>query len=362
MQRTLKIKLNTNPNDKRPVYLVGNFNNWQVSDPTFLMKEKSNGKFEFTFKDFNNLPDFLEFKFIKGTWMDAELDDNGLETYNRKIEKVADTLKFEIHRWKGDEFWYQPQFLPKIVNINEPFEIPQLIKTRRITALLPHDYFDSNKHYPVLYLQDGQNLFDDYAPFGSWGVDKKLANLAEKGRGDLIVISIDHAKEQRISEFTPSGPTKLGVGDGRMYAKFLSEVLKPYVDKNFRTRPQRECTGIGGSSMGGLISIYAAMMHPESYSLLMIFSPSLWVSPQMAEHFIQRVPNFNGRIYLYGGGKEGSGMIPLLKSFEELVRLKYRHHISVKLNIDPQGHHNEQRWGKEFPVALEWLYPEHVNA
>lgn len=94
---------------------------------------------------------------------------------------------------------------------------------------------------------------------------------------DIIIVSIDHAEDERIAEFTPSYRTRLGVGDGKKYARFLADTLKPHVDQHFRTLPDRVHTGIGGSSMGGLITIYAGLMYPEVYGKLMVFSPSLWV-------------------------------------------------------------------------------------
>ncbi|MFU8861599.1 MAG: alpha/beta hydrolase [Cyclonatronaceae bacterium] len=252
---------------------------------------------------------------------------------------------------------YDPDLMPLIDIISEAFEIPQLIKTRRITALLPYDYYETERRYPVLYLQDGQNLFDDFAPFGSWELRRQLARLAERNLGDVIVVAIDHAEEERIAEFTPSQKTKLGVGDGKKYARFLAETLKPWIDLNYRTFPDSEHTGIGGSSMGGLISIYAVMQHPELYSRLMIFSPSLWVSPSLTELFNRETRGFSGRIYLYGGRREGEELIMLLKSFKNnLDRNPDRDLIEVELNISNHGEHNEKAWGHEFPRALEWLY------
>ena len=93
------------------------------------------------------------------------------------------------------------ELLPIVRVIEEKFEIPQLGKKRRITALLPHDYNESEKAYPVLYLQDGQNLFDDNAPFGNWAIDRALALMAEKDMGDIIVIAIDHGEKDRIKEY-----------------------------------------------------------------------------------------------------------------------------------------------------------------
>lgn len=264
-----------------------------------------------------------------------------------------------LHAQESHGMQYNEAFLPVIEIIDERFEIPQLIKTRRIAALLPHDYHSSDKRYPVLYLQDGQNLFDDHAPFGSWEVPRKLARLSERGLGDIIIIAIDHAEAERVAEFTPSRETKLGVGDGRKYARFMAETLKPHVDSHFRTLPEREHTGIGGSSMGALVSIYATMQHPMVYSKLLIFSPSLWVSPELTEEFIRETPSYFGRIYLYGGTNEGSNMVEHLQRFQELV-LENPHGRNLPLNISIRegGEHNEAAWGEEFPKAVSWLFFE----
>jgi len=252
---------------------------------------------------------------------------------------------------------YNSSFLPVIKVIDEHFEIPQLIKTRRIAALLPHDYDQTDKHYPVLYLQDGQNLFGDFAPFGSWEVPAKLAWLSERGMGDIIIISIDHGESERLAEFTPSVPTSLGIGEGKKYASFLAETLKPYVDAHFRTLPEREHTGIGGSSMGALISMYATTQHPLVYSKLLIFSPSLWVIPEISEEFVQGTPTYYGRIYLYGGSEEGSNMVAHLTHLYDLVKANpHGRNLPVELSIRQGGQHNEAAWGHEFSRAVQWLF------
>jgi len=246
---------------------------------------------------------------------------------------------------------------PIIQTISEDFEIPQLIKTRRITALLPGDYHETDRRYPVLYLQDGQNLYDDFAPYGSWELDKRLAVMKDRGQGDFIVIAIDHAEHERISEFTPTTKTKLGVGEGEKFAQFLALTLKPFVDKYFRTMPERESTGIGGSSMGALISIYAAMQHPEIYSRLMIFSPALWVTPDLPRRFIHNTHDFHGKIYLYGGGQESPNMTTYIKMFEQTVsEHPAAERVKVKLSTKEDGVHSESEWGPEFPAAIDWLF------
>ncbi len=257
------------------------------------------------------------------------------------------------------------QYLPKIKVISEEFEVPQLGKRRRIAALLPHDYFETDKHYPVLYLQDGQNLFDNRSPFGNWHVDHHLSKMATLGKNDIIVVAIDHGDKDRIQEYSPPEVTRFGVSFGKQYARFLTETLKPFVDKNFRTLPGRNHTGIGGSSMGGLISIYCGLIYPDIYSKLMIFSPSLWIAPRIYFQAINFSNAFETKIYLYAGGKEGESMIP---NIERLKSVLERHgydgkRIKFKVTIDPEGQHNEARWGIEFPKAIDWLYyPEQVNA
>lgn len=252
---------------------------------------------------------------------------------------------------------YSSEYLPLIRIIDHQFQIPQLIKTRRIAALLPHDYDRTSRRYPVLYLQDGQNLFGSQAPYGSWEVPAKLAWLAERGMGDLIVISIDHAEHERVAEFTPTRPTRLGVGEGRKYADFLAETLKPWVDGHFRTLPERENTGIGGSSMGGLISLYAAMQHPLVYSKLMIFSPSFWVAPELAAEFVRDVPSYYGCIYIYGGTDEGEDLVRHVRGFHDVIRENpHGRNLPVNLMLREGAQHNEAAWGRAFPSAIEWLF------
>lgn len=356
-EERLVLEMTTPKDDGTPVYLTGNFNDWRVGDAPFRMERVSDGHFRYVFSQVAELPEGIEYKYIREDWTGEELDQYGNPIPNRRFLRKRGTVSDFVPRWKKDGLLFDPTMLPEIRVISEPFKIPQLIKTRRIAALLPHDYSQSDRRYPVLYLQDGQNLFDDYAPFGNWGVDKKLAMMAERGLDDIIIVAIDHAQEERIREFTPSTPTRLGVGDGKKYARFLAEMLKPYVDRTFRTLPDRRHTGIGGSSMGGLISIYAGLMYPQVYSKLLIFSPSLWVAPNIHHQIADGPIDAETRIYIYGGGEEGSNMIPNIQSFKHALEQNSQvGRTTFKTSIDPKGKHNEQRWGEEFPHAVEWLF------
>lgn len=357
-EEQLTITLTTTPRVNGPIYMASNFNHWQVADERFRLQKSAHGTYALRIPNRALLPDQLEYKYTLGGWDSEELDQYGNSIENRKIDlRAVNGIEDHVPHWKKDGAFFNADFYPNIEIISEAFEMPQLIKTRRVAALLPHDYYNTDKRYPVLYLQDGQNLFDDYAPYGSWGVDKRLAVLAERGMGDLIVVSIDHAKEERIAEFTPSTRTQLGSGNGKKYVRFLADTLKPYVDTHFRTRPERIHTGIGGSSMGGLISIYAGFTYPEVFSKLLIFSPSLWVAPNIHFHAINFHSSLDTKIYIYAGAEESKNMVPNINRFKTAIEQQQLDaHITFNLSIDPGGQHNEARWGQEFPKAVEWLF------
>ncbi len=358
-KRTLK--LITSTDDDRPVYVAGTFNNWNARDEAYRMEPGDRpGRYRRSFHfDSDDLT--VEYKYTRGGWEAVELGHYEDSTANHvRHTREHWLLPDKVPHWASPGLEYDGRFLPRIEVIHEHFEIPELIRTRRVAALLPHDYYDSDRRYPVLYLQDGQNLFDDYAPYGSWGVDKRLANLAGRGMGDLIVVAIDHADSKRVSEFTPSFKTRLGKGDGRKYVRFLAEGLKPYIDGHFRTRPEAEHTGIGGSSLGGLISIYAGIMYPETYRKLMVFSPSLWVTPDIPFNLMKLTQQYHGKMYLYGGEAESATMVPNMERFrQQLLQQSGASRLEIELAVDPLGQHNEARWGREFPKAIRWLfYPD----
>ncbi|MBL7775694.1 MAG: alpha/beta hydrolase [Saprospiraceae bacterium] len=352
----LTLELITPADDARPVFLAGNFNGWATKDERFRMKKIAEGRYLYAFSEPLPASEPLEYKYIKGGWEGEELDADGHTRMNRRMEVPKGKVTDVVPRWKKHSDWYDPAFYPDIRILSKRFPLTELRRRRRISILLPWDYDASAKRYPVLYLQDGQNLFEDGAPFGTWGVDKQLAALAQKGKGDFIVVAIDHGGKERIKEYAPYDSPKWGEGLGREYAHFLTETLKPYIDEQFRTRPEREHTGIGGSSMGGLISVYAGIMFPKAYSKFMIFSPSLWVTPRVYREPFQFAAFPATKIYLYAGGKEGAGMLSNAERFKETIEKTGAGRVQFRLEIDPEGRHQEARWGQEFPKAAEWLF------
>jgi predicted alpha/beta superfamily hydrolase len=355
-KNTLHFELTTPVEDDRPVYLSGNFNAWLPDKENLKLSKVEEGKYILKFPDNIKLPETFEYKYTKGGWNQVELDEFGNGTLNRVAKNKNGVYRDFVPHWRLDGENLSENLMPEIRLISDEFEIPQLGKKRAVYILLPHNYETSTKNYPVIYLQDAQNLFGNGSDYGNWEIDKQLAVLSAREHGEVIVVAIAHGEKERFQEYSPYNNPKLGKGQGRKYAQFLAKTLKPYIDKNFRTKPEREFTGIGGSSLGGLISIYAGLMFPEAFGRLMIFSPSLWISPNIYFDAIDFLSHLPSRIYVYAGGKESNLMIPNVEKLKQTLERQGVKKTIINLSLDPEGKHSEDQWGKEFPKALEWLF------
>ena len=354
----MRFNLYTEDVDARAIFITGNFNGWKPKDLSYELQRTDANNFYIDVED-EILPEKIEYKYTKGGWENVELDKFGSITPNRKTTKKRKEINDTVDKWRLNWGPFKEEFFPIVEVISEKFYIPQLDRYRKVWALLPYDYYTSEKTYPVLYLQDAQNLFNENSEFGNWEIDKKLSLLAEYGRGDLIVIAVEHGSEDRIKEYIFDNDSVAKGSEGKKYIRFIADTLKPYVDLNFRTKRDRENTGIGGSSLGGLISIYSGFLYPEVYSKLMIFSPSLWVEPQNNFPLLSFRNPYNIKIYLYGGELEGSRMVKRIRVFENNLQTweyKKLFNFEFKTNINPEGTHNEFYWSQEFPKAVEWLF------
>lgn len=356
MLKSFRFELTTPVIDDRPVFVTGDFCDWLPTIDAFQMQPVGPGQYVLDWPAEMPVPDEFEYKYNKGGWDQVELNFGGGSVPNRVT--IADTGIERNHvphwRWFGKPF--NSEYIPKL--LGDEFKLPQLATTRRINILLPYDYeAHPEKRYPVIYLNDGQNLFGEGVGYGSWKVDEKMAMLAARRHHEVILVTIDHGEEQRIREYT-LGPTKMGRGRGHRYLQFITETLKPFIDRNLRTLPDPSYTGIGGSSLGGLISIYAGLLYPNVFGRLMIFSPALWISPKIYFDAIKFETAVPMKIYAYGGEAESTYMVPNIKRFENaLVKQKYGGHpIELQVSVDPAGEHNEAAWSNEFPRAIEWLF------
>lgn len=344
--------------DERPVYLTGNFNRWDPRDAAYQMNPAGTNRYELEV-DNEVLPERIEYKFTRGGWENVEIDRFGNITPNRKIQKKRQKAEDHVERWRINWGPFKKEFFPIVEIISEDFYIPQLNRTRKIWALLPYNYHQTDKTYPVMYLHDAQNLFNEGSAYGNWEIDKKMSILAEYGRGDVIIIAIENGSEDRIREYMLDNDSITKNAEGKKFIRFLADTLKPYVDQHYRTHPEREATGIGGSSLGGLISIYSGFLYPEVYSKLLIFSPSLWVNPENNFPQMNFKNPYNIKVYMYGGEQEGSEMTERIELFEQTMEGWENSHslqFDFKTSINPEGKHQEFYWSQEFPRAMEWLY------
>ena len=230
---------------------------------------------------------------------------------------------------------------------------PQLDVEKKIWIYLPANYqTDTKKKYPVIYMHDGQNLFDKNTAYtDEWYIDETLDSL----KAEAIVVGIQHGgADRRIAELTPFPNEKYSGGDGDIYVDFITGTLKPYIDENYRTKPDPKDTAIMGSSLGGLISYYAVMKYPEVFGKAGVFSPSFWFSKDIYT-FTEQADKTNGKIYFMAGDSEDENMVPGLEKMVQLVSGKLKNKKSVMVKIVPGGKHNEALWSKEFAATFLWL-------
>lgn len=240
--------------------------------------------------------------------------------------------------------------------IETPLHFPRLERERQIRIYLPPNYAESKKRYEVLYMHDGQNLFDDATSFvGEWGVDEVLNELYKTNGLELIVVGIDNGQQHRMLEMAGWNHEKYGKAEGQEYMEFITRVVKPYVDQKYRTLPSWQHTGIMGSSMGGLISHYAMFQYAGYFSKAGIFSPSYWYSEGAFEQAKSFKLTPEVKLYLYMGGKEGPSMVDSFNRMIELFQEQgYAEQMRTKIN--PKGEHSERFWRAELKEALLWLY------
>ena len=242
--------------------------------------------------------------------------------------------------------------------ISEKFEIPQLNTTRRVWIYLPKDYATSSKKYPVMYLQDGQNLFDDATSYaGEWGIDETLNQIFDKSHQSVIVVGIDNGAEKRMDELSPFKNEKYGGGKGDLYVDFIVKTLKPYIDKNYKTLPDQKNTTIGGSSLGALISVYAAVKYPEVFGKVLAFSSAFWFNAkELNDYIVKSNANLKAQKYYFVQGKhEDEGMEAETQKVIQNLEAKQLNPKEVFLKIDEDGKHNEAYWRREFEAAFYWL-------
>jgi predicted alpha/beta superfamily hydrolase len=364
-QLTMRVRVPAGTPDTAGVYVAGSFNGWNPANPAYRLTRDGDGEYSITLPA--DVRGSIEFKFARGTWDRVETDSAGGGVGNRRFDIPASGSA----AWSGSvAAWQDPaKVRPRphtatasVSVIDTAFAIPQLGRTRRVWIYLPPGYAASDRRYPVLYMHDGQNVFDAATSgFGEWGVDETLDSLRAAGDRGVIVVAIDHGGSKRLDEYSPWRNARYGGGEGAAYADFLVHTLKPFIDRRYRTLPDRLNTGVAGSSMGGLISLYAILKYPRVFGRAAVFSPALWFSDSIYALARAAPPPLPGtRIWFVTGAHEGDTPDVYVndqrRMIDTLAKAGFRVGAQVGSAVRADGEHREWFWRREFPLAYRWLF------
>lgn len=360
----LTITVSSIPSSTPPdadIYIAGSFNGWDPGDPNYILTDHQDGTYSITFTP---SPGLLEFKFTRGSWANVEGTTKGTFIPNRTYNYPGGTqsTSYSIAGWEDNPGGISTAE-ENVEIIDEDFFIPQLNRTRRVWLYLPPDYSTSTKRYPVIYMQDGQNLFDVLTSFsGEWKVDESMNDLFDTGDYGAIVVGIDNGGGERINEYSPWLNPNYGGGDGEAYADFLATTLKPYIDSTYRTLSGREYTAIAGSSLGANISMYAAIEHQDIFSKVGIFSPAFWFSDSSFIHLQAKGITQDLRVYFVAGQNESATIIADMMAMYDALIDAGQDESEMYFLSEADGAHSEWFWAREYPDCYEWLFGELILA
>lgn len=239
-------------------------------------------------------------------------------------------------------------------------------KGRDVIVYLPPGYNEEpSARYPVLYMHDGQNLFDAATAFlnQEWGLDELTESLIKEGTVEpLIIVGIHNAGEKRIDEYTHVRDRQGQGGRARLHTRFVAEELKPFIDAEYRTLPDPANTGLGGSSLGGLITLYSGLRYPEVFGKLIVMSPSVWWAQRAILQEARKAQSqFHQKIWLDIGTCEGEAPKTCVRNVRDLrdtlLRRGWKLGHDLRHVEDEGAGHDEKAWGYRMKDALTFLFP-----
>ncbi|HEX8520820.1 MAG TPA: alpha/beta hydrolase-fold protein [Tepidisphaeraceae bacterium] len=357
---TLQVKVPASTPGDAKIYISGSsdaLGNWDGKGLELTRSES--GRFTVKLKLEENEP--IEFKFTRGSWETVEKNLDGSEKANRTVTPTRDeTVELTVEAW-ADQVSGAPATNSKLTRTGDirlhPIHSKLLNNDRKLWVWLPPDYEkNATARYPVFYMHDGQNLFDASTGFaGEWNVDETAQRLiSEKKIRPIIIVGIENTKD-RMAEYTPGER-------GTLYQRFVVEEVKPFIDSTYRTSGERAETAIGGSSLGGLISLYIAEKYPQTFGMCCAMSPSLWWNNQAAMTDLAKDAAWmkKTKFWIDTGTAEGTAFqkqVDLIKKLGELLAsngLEAEH--DFRLKIVDGAKHNEAAWSQRFDQVLIFFF------
>jgi len=293
----------------------------------------------------------IEYKFTRGSWKTEALTENGIVPDNFKIIVKNDTtINHSIHKWRDEN-----NLLSNITGnekYHENFYSPQLDNERDVIVWLPPNYDKAiNKNYPVLYLNDGQNVFDPTTSFLGidWQLDETVTSLINEDRMKEIIMVGIYNTDDRTSEYSPKHK-------GEKYSEFLINTLKPFIDATYRTLKDAENTAVMGSSIGGSISFHIAWEYPDVFTMAGCLSPAFLVDDNEIVHRVKKdEENKTIKIVIFNGTKGlESELQPAITEMVNVLESKSFDDLIYK--IFNGAEHNESAWAKQVEIPLLYFF------
>jgi pullulanase len=355
------------------LYLAGDFQGWSPGDAAWALTRQPDGRWEYEARFADGQP--LQFKFTLGGWDRVEKGLGGEELSNRTHVARADTtLQLVVAAWADGA----PARDTTTGDVR-PLVVPGFPGGRRVWVWLPAGYeADPERRYPVLYMLDGQNVFNAATSFaGEWEVDESMTTLVGRGEVEpLIVVAIANGEGRRVEEYTPwtESLRREPTGGGAGHLQAIIEKLMPAVDSAYRTQVGPEHTGLAGSSLGGLMALHAAWSRPDVFGRAAALSPSLDWSGSAALAMVKDNPRPPVRLYVDMGTREEGNLhdidrngvddaIDDLRALQAaLLRRGFTEGADLLVVEDKDARHHESFWARRFPDAARFLFPGSTTA
>lgn len=336
------------------IFIVGNrpeLGNWNPGK--VALSKNQNGFFEIAIDFTQNTK--IEYKITRGSWDKEAIYEDGIVPENSKLHIFKDqNITIHVKNWR-DMVFIDSGGITGEIKYHKKFESSKLEKTRDVAVLLPKSYNkNQSKHYPVLYMHDGQNCFNPSTSFTGidWQVDEVIDSLSRQGKMQEILAVFINNTDNRMKEYSD-------LSEGKAYIDFVVHELKPFIDQNYRTLPERENTAIMGSSLGGLVSFLFPLYYPEIVGKAGCLSISLWnnINNRYAE-LLSKLKTKDFQLYFDSGNE--LQRLNYKTKFYELKKLVLSQGFyegkNVLFRTYPNHDHNEKSWAKRIHVPLFFFF------